>query len=310
MAPELALKEPYNQKVDVYSWSLILWEMLSLESPYQTIPHEQFLTIVCKREERPELDNGWPKSVRDLICRSWANLIPTRPTMQEVYALIECAQVEVTKNQCIEDAETRKPAPLNGLGCSPPIASKKREPLAGSIRTAASTPKESIAGDCGTITQHARGDHADKNDRVEDRYKNVAQRSPSPTILFGGRPAVVSRSNASAMEVSAQPYHSKEVVSEKPPKQEERTEEKLTESGKREQTEPRRKEALFDDDSAIVTFFSLEELKSGIEGIPPNAREQYLRPDEFEKVFGMTRENFNNMRLWRKQELKKKIGLF
>ena len=78
-------------------------------------------------------------------------------------------------NQCIEDAETRKPAPLNGLGFLPPIASKRQKPIAGSIRIAASTPKESIAADCGTITQHARGDHADSNDRVEDRYKNVAQ---------------------------------------------------------------------------------------------------------------------------------------
>jgi hypothetical protein len=47
-----------------------------------------------------------------------------------------------------------------------------------------------------------------------------------------------------------------------------------------------------------------------MEGIAENSREQHLHPDEFEKVFGITKENFNEVRLWKRQELKKKVGLF
>jgi hypothetical protein len=59
-----------------------------------------------------------------------------------------------------------------------------------------------------------------------------------------------------------------------------------------------------------TTFFSLQELKSGVEGIPHHLREQYLHPDEFEKLFGMNREKFNEMRQWKRVDAKKKVGLF
>ena len=34
MAPEVSLGEPYNQAVDVYSFSMVLWEMLHMKKPY------------------------------------------------------------------------------------------------------------------------------------------------------------------------------------------------------------------------------------------------------------------------------------
>jgi hypothetical protein len=100
------------------------------------------------------------------------------------------------------------------------------------------------------------------------------------------------------------------VVSDEPLKQEEKAEEKPAESLKEELTKPAKKEASSDDAPAITTFFSLEELKSGVEGIAANSREQHLHPDEFEKVFGMPKEKFNEMRLWKRTESKKKVGLF
>ena len=114
----------------------------------------------------------------------------------------------------------------------------------------------------------------------------------------------------SEVEVPAKPHQTKEAVSKEPLKQEEQVDEKPAEAVKEEQTKPMEKDAPSDDAPAITTFFSLEELKSGVEGIASNAREQYLHPDEFEKVFGMTKEKFNEMRLWRRTESKKKVGLF
>jgi hypothetical protein len=112
------------------------------------------------------------------------------------------------------------------------------------------------------------------------------------------------------VEAPAKPHQTKEVVSEERLKQEEKVEEKSAEIFKEEQTKPAKNEASSDDTPAITTFFSLEELKSGVEGIAANSREQYLHPDVFEKVFGMTKEKFNEMRLWRRTESKKKVGLF
>jgi serine/threonine protein kinase len=193
MAPEVALKESYNLKVDVYSWSIILWEMLSLENPYQTIPREQFLTLVCQREERHKLDPVWPKSLRDLIGRSWGNHISTRPTMEEVYALVNCVQEEMTRKECAEEAETRKPTLSNSLVFPSSLANEKRDPLAGTVRTAPSTG-ESIARDSGTVGDHA---YRSMKERGKNGYRKPAHYTPTPNAMHG-KPAGAFMPNASA----------------------------------------------------------------------------------------------------------------
>ena len=40
MAPEVALGQAYAEKVDVYSFSLIVWGMISDEVPYDTITNK------------------------------------------------------------------------------------------------------------------------------------------------------------------------------------------------------------------------------------------------------------------------------
>jgi serine/threonine protein kinase len=152
MAPEVALKEPYNQKADVYSWSIILWEMLSLEKPYQTLPLEQFLTLVCQRGQRHKLDHAWPKPVRDLIHRSWENHVSKRPTMEEVYVVLEYIQEEMTKKEHAEVAETRKRTPSVVLEFPPAFDIEKREPVTGTICTAASTRASTIQ-ESSTVTE-------------------------------------------------------------------------------------------------------------------------------------------------------------
>jgi serine/threonine protein kinase len=35
MAPEVALKQPYDETIDTYSLSILIWEILSLERPFK-----------------------------------------------------------------------------------------------------------------------------------------------------------------------------------------------------------------------------------------------------------------------------------
>jgi hypothetical protein len=75
----------------------------------------------------------------------------------------------------------------------------------------------------------------------------------------------------------------------------------VIESGEAEGTNNGAKETL---------YYSFQELKSGVKGVEYTQREQYLSPDEFEKLFGMSKEEFNVLRNWKQQALKKKVGLF
>mmetsp|Transcript_35945 Transcript_35945/g.55229 ORF Transcript_35945/g.55229 Transcript_35945/m.55229 type:complete len:212 (+) Transcript_35945:1909-2544(+) len=57
--------------------------------------------------------------------------------------------------------------------------------------------------------------------------------------------------------------------------------------------------------------FELEELQKGTpEGVPPNARQKYLKPDVFQTTFGMSMEDFEKLKDWKQKELKKKVKLF
>lgn len=45
MAPELVKHEPYNSKVDVYSWAILSWEMLAIDKPYSGIGESTFVKV-------------------------------------------------------------------------------------------------------------------------------------------------------------------------------------------------------------------------------------------------------------------------
>jgi hypothetical protein len=65
--------------------------------------------------------------------------------------------------------------------------------------------------------------------------------------------------------------------------------------------------------SAYVSFdkkFSVEDLKSGVEGIDLSRKEEYLDNSSFIGVFGMEREIFASLPKWKRDDLKKKQGLF
>jgi hypothetical protein len=126
------------------------------------------------------VDPVWPKSLRDLIGRSWANHISTRPMMEEVYASVKCVQEEMTRKECAEEAETRKPTLSNGLVFRSSLANEKRDPLAGTIRTATSTG-ESIARDSGTV-----GDHAYRS--MKERGKNGYRKPSHYTPMLNAMP--------------------------------------------------------------------------------------------------------------------------
>ena len=57
MAPECLLKNRYNLKADVYSWSMIFWELLTLNKPYFSYSKEQHTLFVCEGGNRPPLES-------------------------------------------------------------------------------------------------------------------------------------------------------------------------------------------------------------------------------------------------------------
>ena len=63
MAPEVALQKPYNEKVDIYSFGIILWEMISGETPFEGYSPEYFIQNVAHGGERPPLTPLFARNV-------------------------------------------------------------------------------------------------------------------------------------------------------------------------------------------------------------------------------------------------------
>jgi serine/threonine protein kinase len=61
MAPEVAESRPYNEKVDVYSYSMVLWEMATLRKPYEGMQRDEFYSSVVRGHVRPQLNKRWPR---------------------------------------------------------------------------------------------------------------------------------------------------------------------------------------------------------------------------------------------------------
>ena len=89
MAPEVAKSRPYNHKADVYSFGIILWELLSFKKPFVGYGLDKFYDQVVNNGVRPNVDSKWPKDLKDLISSCWDAEIGKRPNFQEIVAILE-----------------------------------------------------------------------------------------------------------------------------------------------------------------------------------------------------------------------------
>ena len=57
--------------------------------------------------------------------------------------------------------------------------------------------------------------------------------------------------------------------------------------------------------------FTYEEIKGKFpEGIKGNMKEWYMTDEEFEKVMGMNKDKYKELKKWKQEDIKKKVGLF
>lgn len=86
MAPEVFATSSYLESGDVFSWSIIFWEILARRHPYsqQYSNPYQILWRVKQEGARPNELESCPKIIWRLITKSWNKDPKKRPTMRQV----------------------------------------------------------------------------------------------------------------------------------------------------------------------------------------------------------------------------------
>eukprot|EP01099_Mayorella_cantabrigiensis_P001972 TRINITY_DN1855_c0_g1_i1.p1 TRINITY_DN1855_c0_g1~~TRINITY_DN1855_c0_g1_i1.p1 ORF type:complete len:475 (+),score=124.76 TRINITY_DN1855_c0_g1_i1:193-1425(+) len=100
MAPEALIKKDVNEKSDIYSFGLILWEMVTEKYPVEDITERKVLEdIVCHKKKRLEIPTNIPTSLRNLIKKCWDPDPAKRPDSNNLITLLD----EVIIDAAIDD---------------------------------------------------------------------------------------------------------------------------------------------------------------------------------------------------------------
>eukprot|EP00899_Mesostigma_viride_P005786 jgi/Mesvir1/15208/Mv06440-RA.1 len=85
MAPELMVSESgVTEKVDVYSYAIVLWEMLTAQEPYAGLHHAEIIGGVACKNLRPPVPSWCEPAWSDLMHACWDSEPSRRPSFNEV----------------------------------------------------------------------------------------------------------------------------------------------------------------------------------------------------------------------------------
>ena len=90
MAPEVLLSRTLNEKVDVYSYAVTMWEILTGKEPYNHIDSvEKLVRFVCHEEGRPPIPEQWPNSLKELIACCWDTNPEERNSFEQIVSKMQ-----------------------------------------------------------------------------------------------------------------------------------------------------------------------------------------------------------------------------
>lgn len=81
--------KPYNHKADVYSYSIVLYELVAGGPPYQGFPAVQAALAVSKNGLRPTLPDGVDPRITGLMRRCWEENPEDRPEFTDIIASLQ-----------------------------------------------------------------------------------------------------------------------------------------------------------------------------------------------------------------------------
>ncbi|CAM0880269.1 unnamed protein product [Alopecurus aequalis] len=103
MAPEMMKSTPYNRKVDVYSFGLLLWEMVTGRIPYENLAPVQVAYAVLHNKTKPTMPADCPMAaLGPLIEECCAYQPDKRPDFWQIVKILEKFQCVVSQGGSLD----------------------------------------------------------------------------------------------------------------------------------------------------------------------------------------------------------------
>ncbi|KAI3991971.1 hypothetical protein MKX01_012916 [Papaver californicum] len=141
MAPEMIKHKAYGRKVDVYSFGLILWEMVAGSIPYENMTPIQAAFAVVNKNLRPRIPEDCPPALGAIIEQCWAVNADRRPEFWQIVKVLEQFELSVAcdgtlnlvqNTICCQDQKKglnywiQKFGPINTINSGSPMPNKPK----------------------------------------------------------------------------------------------------------------------------------------------------------------------------------------
>lgn len=108
MAPENFLGKPYGKPVDVFSFGVLVWEMIHCKFAFYKYNRHDYKDVVVERNYRPSIDKSLPMRLNNLISESWDPDPKKRPTFDRISLLLRGEYQEYSQDMNEDDLTRSK----------------------------------------------------------------------------------------------------------------------------------------------------------------------------------------------------------
>uniref|UniRef100_A0A9J8AUX2 mitogen-activated protein kinase kinase kinase n=2 Tax=Cyprinus carpio TaxID=7962 RepID=A0A9J8AUX2_CYPCA len=95
MAPEVIRNEPVSEKVDIWSFGVVLWEMLTGEIPYKDVDSSAIIWGVGNNSLQLPLPESCPDGFKILLRQCWNCKPRNRPSFRQILLHLDIASADV-----------------------------------------------------------------------------------------------------------------------------------------------------------------------------------------------------------------------
>eukprot|EP01024_Parvocaulis_polyphysoides_P019632 TRINITY_DN18958_c0_g1_i5.p2 TRINITY_DN18958_c0_g1~~TRINITY_DN18958_c0_g1_i5.p2 ORF type:complete len:143 (+),score=25.11 TRINITY_DN18958_c0_g1_i5:74-502(+) len=99
MAPEIVEHKPYGPKADVFSFGIVLWELMTARIPYDNMTPLQAAVGVVQKGMRPVLPNNSPAQLNAIINACWQQQPKKRPSFSQLQPVLSQMYQQVLQEE-------------------------------------------------------------------------------------------------------------------------------------------------------------------------------------------------------------------